>query len=96
MRTMQRVEGPQTPFEVYCYECQSTFAVGTRRCVHCGRPLARQGSRPRLEAKPEALETAVEEELGAEPSIARRIGGTSLWVLVALAAAASRLCAEGG
>jgi hypothetical protein len=31
----------------------------------------------------------------AEPSIARRIGGTSLWVIIAIAAAASRLCAEG-
>lgn len=90
---MQRTEGPQTPFEVYCYHCKSTFAIGTRRCVHCGRPLARQGTRPLPDARPEPLETA-DEGLG-EPSAARRIGvSTSLWVLIAIAAAATRMCSE--
>jgi hypothetical protein len=47
---------------------------------------------PGQEASPEPLELS--EEGIAEPSLARRIGGTSLWVLIAIAAAASRLCAE--
>jgi hypothetical protein len=89
---MQRAEGPQTPFEVYCYHCKSTFALGTRRCVHCGRPLGRQPGRPEQEARPEPLESV--EDGMIEPGMVRRIGGTSLWVLIALAAAASRLCAE--
>jgi len=92
---LQRDEGPQTPFEVYCYHCQSTFAVGTRRCVHCGQPIGGRAARPGREATAEVQAgTAAEDEL-VEPSIARRIGGTSLWVLIAIAAAASRLCAEG-
>lgn len=93
MAPMQRAEGPQTPFEVYCYHCKATFALGTRRCVHCGRPLGRRAGRPGPDERPEPLEAA--EEGIAEPSLARRIGGTSLWVLIAIAAAASRLCAEG-
>jgi hypothetical protein len=90
---MQRAEGPQTPFEVYCYNCKATFALGTRRCVHCGHRLGRQARSAEGDARPEPLEAA--EEGIAEPSLARRIGGTSLWVLIAIAAAASRLCAEG-
>jgi hypothetical protein len=93
MLGMERAEGPQTPFEVYCYDCRSTFALGTRSCVHCGRPIAGRAARPQLDARPHPLETQDDE--GPEQSLARRIGGTSLWVLVALAAAASRLCAEG-
>jgi hypothetical protein len=90
---MQRAEGPQTPFEVYCYNCKATFALGTRRCVHCGRPLGRQAGRAEGGSRPEPLEMS--EDGIAEPSLARRLGGTSLWVLIAIAAAASRLCAEG-
>jgi len=33
---MRSIEGPQTPFEVYCPSCKVTFPIGTRRCLHCG------------------------------------------------------------
>ncbi len=36
MDRMKRHEGPQTPYEVYCYNCRVTAAAGTSRCVHCG------------------------------------------------------------
>jgi ribosomal protein L37E len=92
---LQRQEGPQTPYEVYCYHCEATFAVGTRRCVHCGQPIGGRARRPRAEGAPEVMQPEPMEEEVLEPSIARRLGGTSLWVLIAIAAAASRLCAEG-
>ncbi len=33
---MRHIEGPQTPFEVYCANCKVTFPIGTRKCLHCG------------------------------------------------------------
>ncbi len=83
----RRQEGPQTPFEVYCYHCQASFAAGTRSCVHCGR---RMGGAPK---RPEALLSAeVAEATAPEPSVGRRLGGISLWVLIAVGAAITRMC----
>jgi hypothetical protein len=89
--------GPQTPYEVYCYSCRVTFPVGTRTCVHCGRPIGAptlaSGALP-IGPRSTAPEDAMEE--GADPlSMARRLGGVSLWVLIAVAAAISRFCSGG-
>ncbi len=97
MPEMDRVEGPQTPFEVYCFSCRVTFPTGTRRCVHCGGPIGRRS--PRVSASPQILsklgvELPAEEEAPAESSPARRIGGLSLWILLALGAALTRLCSS--
>ena len=27
---------PQTPYQVYCYQCNVTAPAETRRCLHCG------------------------------------------------------------
>ena len=90
---MERHEGPQTPFEVYCYHCKATFAVGTPRCVHCGR---RVGGRPGRPGRDEpALAVSAPEVDAPETSLTRRLGGMSLWVLLALGAALTRMCSEG-
>jgi hypothetical protein len=96
---MDRREGAQTPFEVYCYRCRVSFALGTRTCVHCGAPIGRnrmgagpgpvQPGEPAAEGVP--LELADEGELQ-EVSIGRRLGGTSLWILLAIGAALARMC----
>ena len=80
----RRQEGPQTPFEVYCYHCQASFAAGTRSCVHCGR---RMGGPPK---RPAAVLSAA--AAAPEPSVGRRLGGMSLWVLIAVGAALTRMC----
>ena len=93
---METRVGPQTPYEVYCYECRVTFPVGTRRCVHCGRPILSGplGHGP-LPLVPGAAPDAGE-ELELPPQLsARKLGGMSLWVLLALGAALSRFCAGG-
>lgn len=87
---MERTEGPQTPYEVYCDNCRVTFAAGTPRCIHCGQRLGGRASR----AEP-ALGGPMPDEVG-EASLGRRLGGISLWVLLALGAALSRMCGEGG
>ncbi len=45
MDRMKRHEGPQTPYEVYCYNCRVTAATGTSRCVHCGGRLGGRAQR---------------------------------------------------
>ena len=90
---METRVGPQTPYEVYCYECRVTFPIGTRRCVHCGRPI---GAAPTARGAPPIVPGGVdipdEIELPGQIS-ARKLGGMSLWVLLALGAALSRMCA---
>ena len=90
MGRMERHEGPQTPFEVYCYACRVTFAAGTSHCVHCGGRLG--GRAKRGEA---AVITDLPDGEVGQPGIVRRLGGMSLWVLIALGAALSRMCGEG-
>jgi hypothetical protein len=92
---METRVGPQTPYEVYCYECRVTFPVGTRRCVHCGRPI---GAGPLRGAPP--VIPGIDAEGPEEPELpgqisARKVGGMSLWVLLALGAALFRFCTGG-
>jgi hypothetical protein len=90
---METRVGPQTPYEVYCYDCRVTFPVGTRSCIHCGRPIGMtqpaRGARPIV---PGAADVRDELELPGALNT-RKLGGMSLWVLLALAAALSRMCA---
>ena len=71
-------------FSVRCDHCQTTFAAGTKRCVHCGGPLA-GGLLAALRAAgdheplPGALETDAEEEAST-----RR--GNKMWVVWAFLA----------
>lgn len=80
----------QTPYEVACPDCRVTFPIGTRQCVHCGGPIARQRSlQPRL--RPSGEESVVvNDELG------RRPGGfspmTLVWVVLLLGGYLYRSC----
>jgi hypothetical protein len=94
MRRMETRIGPQTPYEVYCYPCRVTFPVGTRACIHCGRPIGvpafASGALP-VGPGPTEVEDAAQG--GTDPlSAARKLGGVSLWVLIAVAAAVTRIC----
>lgn len=94
MPGMERVNGPQTPFEVYCYNCSVTFPTGTRRCVHCGGPIGRRGLQVAPRSTPQLAAEFPVEEAPAEPSPGRRIGGLILWILLGLGAALSRQCSD--
>jgi hypothetical protein len=90
---METRVGPQTPYEVYCYDCRVTFPVGTRSCVHCGRPIGTmplaRGAKPIAPGVPDA-----HEEFQLPGSLnARKLGGMSLWLLLVLGATLSRMCA---
>lgn len=101
----QAVEGAQTPYEVYCYQCRVTFPVGQKRCVHCGGRLGPRGEAPfrgpvvsgpvaagglRGRGTPGPPGDAEE-----EPSLAlRRFGGLALWALIVVSALVSNLCSR--
>jgi len=100
---MERVHGPQTPFESYCFSCGVTFPVETKRCVHCGGRLARAGQKaegvaeavaPTLPTRGGGVDDEVLEEEGASLTL-RRFGGLLIWALVALSALLSNLCQKG-
>jgi hypothetical protein len=96
---MDRFEGAQTPYEVYCSRCRVTFPVEARRCLHCGGPLMgrnqRAGTTAPLVGGP-AAPAPDDDEVEAGPLMtARRFGGIAIWALVALAAVLQNLCHRG-
>lgn len=88
-----RVDGPQTPYEVYCYSCRVSFPVGTKRCLHCGGPVGRGAERAVLQR---ALPRTHEQEV-AEEELPTRSGRLSpiaiVWLVLALGGALYRACA---
>ena len=97
---MRTVEGPQTPYEVYCHQCRVTFPAETKRCLHCGAKLG-AGISQRLEPVPRSehgtgppapQDVVEEEEAENRGLLMRRFGGLAVWGLVAISALLSRLC----
>ena len=87
--------GPQNPYEVYCYQCNVTAPVGTRRCIHCGGRLsgARDSQRAAFTdllagASSEANEGG--EEL--DGSIGSNAPKVAMWILLAVGGVFFRLC----
>ena len=93
---MQRVEGAQTPYEVYCFRCRVTFPVEARRCLHCGGQLYPPGQRVVPATDPslhEGLPLPAPDETAEGPALAvRRFGSIAIWGLVALSAILNSLC----
>ena len=100
---MRRKDGAQTAFEVYCQNCQTSFAAGTKRCVHCGgrtggaRPVAGMAHPGQIQTRPGTappLDAEIEEadEAPVEMSLGRRLGGLVIWVVLVLGATIMRLC----
>lgn len=87
-----QVEGPQTPFEVFCRRCQVSFPVGTRRCLHCGGRVDRERFAPPPGAS-EQEEQFMEEFGEAEMPRGRFLSPfTVIWLLLAVAGALYRQC----
>jgi hypothetical protein len=88
-----QTEGPRTPYEVYCNRCRVSFALGTKRCIHCGDRPTRGRERPELLLPPllEAPHELAGEEISRRGS---RISPVSiLWIVAALAVGLQRACA---
>lgn len=87
-----RADGPQTPYEVYCYQCHVTFPAGTRRCIHCGGRLSRKGgSIPDVSTNFDEAAAPYEEE---NPRTSPFSPLAVLGVLLAVAGTLYRACAS--
>ena len=95
---LSAVPGSQV-YEVRCDYCQTSFAPGTRRCLHCGRRLraARALESGRVLARttsdeevpewlPEAEEEAAADDRAAEQILLQRRGRNVLWIATAILA----------
>lgn len=91
-----RTPGPQNPYEVYCYQCNVTAPAGTRRCIHCGKPIS---GGPR-DARREALAALMGAEVGGAneegeevpPSAASLLPKIALWILLLFGGILYRFC----
>jgi hypothetical protein len=92
------------PQEAWCPRCHVSHPPGTRRCLHCGqgvlpvRPGTEHASVSARETQhlPFPAEPPGDDEAEAAPSAARplRIGFATLWLILAIAGAVLRSCAE--
>lgn len=79
----------ETPYEIRCLHCDTSFAAETKACVHCGRPL-RSGLAGLLSGAQPMGESS--EPLG-EPQEGEGVEGFQLrsrnivWVVTAILAA---------
>ena len=93
-----RAKAAIPPVEVYCNQCQVTFPVGNRRCLHCGARLQSDQATNFLAVPPGVeFEPDVEVEVE-EPELARRrsvspIAG--IWLVLAVVITIVRSCTSG-
>ncbi len=87
--------GPQNPYEVYCYQCNVTAPVGTRRCVHCGGRLSgAQGSQRAALAGLLKAGFSEPDEDGEEltTSIGSAAPKVAMWILLLIGGFLYRFC----
>jgi ribosomal protein L37E len=83
-------------YEVRCEQCRTSFAPQTRRCVHCGAPLAR-GRRVVSTAGDSDPVHPTEDGPAEDAELLSRGPRTAIWVVIALVTAVAsmlRTCVE--
>ena len=88
-----KVEGPQTPFEVFCPRCRTSFALGTKRCVHCGGQVSRERFSKAFELPPGSEDLVLEEDAPKARSSFSPF--TLVWVALLLGGYLYRACSGG-
>jgi hypothetical protein len=90
-----RAGDPQNPYEIYCYQCNVSAPVGTRRCIHCGGRLS-GGQRPQRAELLDLFEAdsgeAEEESEEFTTSIGSAAPKVALWILLLLGGFLYRFC----
>lgn len=98
---MRRHQTPSAAFEVWCNDCRTSFAAGTKRCIHCGERLARKRRRvslrvPRVEeavALPDEIDDLlVEDDVPKKKSPFSPL--TLVWIAVLLGGYLFQLCSQ--
>ena len=100
---MDRHQTPTQAFEVWCNTCQTSFAAGTKRCIHCGERLSKQRSRrsrARLSARIEdqvALPPEIDDVLVEDQEPQKKPGlspMTAVWIAIFVGGYLFQLCAR--
>jgi len=95
----------EVQYEVWCSQCNVSFPVGTRRCIHCGAPTGPRPEGVRHTGMRDAALDPVslgqyDEEVEQEAEASRgglfRILSNVVWVLIFLGFWLVRACSEGG
>jgi hypothetical protein len=90
-----RTIGPQNPYEIYCYHCNVSAPVGTRRCIHCGGRLSgeRGPQRAELMSLFEADSSEADEDREEfTTSIGSAAPKVALWILLLIGGFLYRFC----
>jgi len=83
-------------YEVRCYQCETSFAPETRRCVHCGAVLEK-GRRVVSTAQGFDPDQVAEGQPPEEGELLAKGPRTAIWIVVALVTAVAsmlRTCVE--
>jgi len=77
-------------YEVRCYQCETSFAPETRRCVHCGAPLDK---RRRVVPAAEGFipDQLAEDQPAEDGEVLAKGPRTAIWVVVALVTAVASM-----
>jgi hypothetical protein len=98
---MRRHQTPTAAYEVWCDHCQTSFAAGTKRCIHCGERLARQRLQRTLRAPradelvdlpSEVDDLLIEDDLPKKKSTISPL--TLVWIAVLIGGYLFQLCSK--
>jgi hypothetical protein len=83
-------------YEVRCYQCETSFAPETRRCIHCGAPLEK-GRQVVSVGEGFGPNPVAEDQASEESEVLSKGPRTAIWIVVALVTAVAsmlRSCIE--
>ncbi|MCH8082963.1 MAG: hypothetical protein IH885_01890 [Myxococcales bacterium] len=89
---------PQTPYQVYCYQCNVTAPPETRRCLHCGGRLsgARNSKQAALTNLTDLFKSDSSEADEEGEELTTTIGSAApkvvMWIVIVLGGFFYRLC----
>lgn len=78
---LKELSAPPSPYEVRCYNCETSFAPGTRKCIHCGMRLGRPSPIGEVSVADPIFGGGEGEEEEARPGGGRNL----IWVITAFA-----------
>lgn len=86
-----QAESEETPYQVSCPNCKVTFALGTKRCLHCGERLGGKRRATRIELPGAEEDIVIEAEEPGRRGL-RISPVTLLWIVLLIGAGVQRAC----
>jgi hypothetical protein len=80
---LRELASPPSPYEVRCHHCDTSFAPGTPKCIHCGMRLGRPIPIGEASITDPILASGEEEE--EDERVRPGVGRNLIWVITAFA-----------